>query len=79
MKAHFQRKNVGDVDATEGVLDGVPYTLWGMKEPDYAMMAIDGSLSADEMCQETTRRVGGRRYPSSTPVPMTGTFSTATR
>jgi hypothetical protein len=45
--AHFSDKNVGDVDAIKGQLDGVPFYLFGMKEPDYTMiiMATYGTLS----------------------------------
>ena len=40
---------------------GVPYTLWGMKEPDYVMrmMASGGPLSVTTGCRTTTRRVDG--------------------
>jgi len=59
MERRFASKNVGDVDAIEGISDGVNYTLWGMKEPDYVMrmMATGGPLSADDSCRTTTRRV----------------------
>ena len=61
MERYFLDKAVGEVDAIEGVSDGVPYTLWAMKEPDYVMrmMATGGPLTADDTCRETTRRVGG--------------------
>jgi hypothetical protein len=34
-----------------------PYTIWGMKEPDYgmSMMVTGGSLNEDENCRLTTR------------------------
>ena len=66
MERHFANMNVGDVDALEGTMqaeDGaaVPYTLWGMKEPDYVMrmMATGGALMSDASCRKTTRRVDG--------------------
>ena len=36
MQAHFDcpKVNVGDIDATSGVMDVIPYNLWGVKEPD---------------------------------------------
>ena len=50
--------NVGDNHAISGTMDGVPYNLWGMKEPDYVMrmMATGGPLSALESCKETVRK-----------------------
>ena len=47
IKAHFEDKNVGDVDAWKGVLDGVPLHIFAMKEPDYVMsiMANYGTLN----------------------------------
>ena len=59
MERHFSTMNVGEVDAIEGSLDGISYTLWGMKEPDYIMrmMATGGPLTATPKCKHTTRRV----------------------
>ena len=61
MERRFADMNVGDVDAIEGSMqaaDGTtfPYTLWGMKEPDYVMriMATGGALMSDESCRKTT-------------------------
>ena len=52
IKEHYAQDgvNVGDVDAIQGIKDGVPYTIWGMKEPDYvmSMMATGGSLTSDD-------------------------------
>ena len=46
MQARFDRPgvNVGDVDEVSGTQDGVPYNLWGLKEPNYVMrmMATGG-------------------------------------
>jgi len=33
MEDCFHDKEVGDVDAVGGILDGVKYIIWGMKEP----------------------------------------------
>ena len=57
MDLHMEAKEVGDVDAVQGCIDGVTYNLWVMKEPDYTMkmMATSGSLMADETCRTTSR------------------------
>jgi hypothetical protein len=49
--------NVGDVDAILGTQDGIPYFLWGMKEPNYVMqmMAMGRPLSPDDSCKVTSR------------------------
>ena len=43
---HFNNKQVGETDAIRGELDGVPFYLYGMKEPDYVMqiMSTYGTL-----------------------------------
>jgi len=50
--------NVGDNHAILGTMDGVPYNLWGMKEPNYdmRMMATGGPLLVIETCKETVRK-----------------------
>ena len=52
---HFKDKAVGYVDARRGNLDGIPFYLYGMKEPDYTMiiMAMYGTLQ--RMGPEKTR------------------------
>ena len=57
MQQYFEAKEVGDVDAVAGTLDGIPYNIWCMKEPDYVMhmMATGGALLADKNCKEVTR------------------------
>ena len=40
IKEHFRDKEVGSVDALKGQLDGVPFHLYAMKEPDYTMMIM---------------------------------------
>jgi hypothetical protein len=57
MQQYFHEHDVGDIDAVAGTLDGIPYNLWCMKEPDYVMrmMATGGALLADENCKEATR------------------------
>ena len=50
--------DVEDCHAITGSMDGVPYNLWGMKEPDYVMrmMATGGQMSVIETCKETVRK-----------------------
>jgi hypothetical protein len=50
IKQHFEDKDVGDVDAWPGKLDGVPFNLFCMKEPDYVMslMSSYGTLEPVE-------------------------------
>ena len=57
INAHFATKDVGDVDAWPGELDGVSYHLFCMKEPDYVMslMSTYGTTSPN-IGQEETRR-----------------------
>ena len=38
--AHFDNKDVGDVDAIKGTMDGVLFCIHAMKEPDYIMMLM---------------------------------------
>ena len=47
---HMNSKNIGDAGSLVGKLDGVDYTIFAMKEPDYTskIMANYGSLAVDE-------------------------------
>lgn len=60
MQRRFDRPevNVGDVEAISGTQDGMPYFLWGMKEPDYVMrmMATGGTLGATDSCKLAKRK-----------------------
>ena len=58
MTEHFVEANVGDSAAISGVLDGVKYFLWALKEPQYVMkmMATGGPLIANETCKDQKRR-----------------------
>ena len=58
MTEHLSEANVGDAMSISGVLDGVKYFLWGLKEPQYVMkmMATGGPLIANETCKEQKRR-----------------------
>ena len=48
--------NVGDYHAFSRTMDGIPYNIWGMKEPGYVMkmMACGGILKVWEHCKETS-------------------------
>jgi len=58
MTEAFNDANVGDSVAISGVLDGVKYFLWALKEPSYVMkmMATGGPLIANETCKDQRRR-----------------------
>ncbi len=47
---YFKDKAVGSIDAISGVLDGIKYNIWCMKEPEYCMsiMATGGALCSAE-------------------------------
>ena len=57
MDQHIGQLNVGESAAISGTHNGVPYNIWGMKEPDYVMklMATGGQLLSDNTCKETKR------------------------
>ena len=59
VKEHFNMEgvNVGDTDAISGIMDGVPYNFWCMKEPNYIMscMATGGRLLSDATCKIANR------------------------
>ena len=50
---HFKDKEVGHVDALKGTMDGVPFYVHAMKEPDYTMMLM--------ATYGTTTRVGEQK------------------
>lgn len=56
---HFENIEVGGCDALPGVLDGVQFHIFGMKEPDYTMklMSTYGSLTAKDDQRESKRIV----------------------
>jgi hypothetical protein len=57
MSRAFEDGDVGTSMAISGILDGVKYFLWGLKEPSYVMkmMATGGPLIANETCKEQKR------------------------
>ena len=85
MECHYHSKKVRDGDAIEGTAvaeDGtaVPYTLWGMKEPEYVIRVMVTS-GAFVLMTPAVRQAGGLTVPhlsSNTPYPTTGTSDAIT-
>ena len=68
IKAHFNDQEVGHVDALKGTLDGVPFYIHAMKEPDYVMMLMATYGSIDRTGETKSRRLDNGdhisfRYP----------------
>ena len=69
--AHFDNKNVGDVNAIKGTMDGVPFHIHAMKEPDYIMMLMStnrmtlrmGVMKRRHYTVEGVKKVGEFQYP----------------
>ncbi len=63
MEEYFASKNVGNVNAIQGQKDGIDYTIWRMKDPDYVMriMATGGALISDNSCKTTHRGTGAKK------------------
>ena len=55
IKEHFRDKEVGSVDALKGQLDGVPFHLYAMKEPDYTMMIMSTYGTLNKFGEEKKR------------------------
>ena len=57
--AHMATKEVGGSDVLHGTLDGIPYSVFAMKEPDYVMkiMSTYGTLLPPDHQPETFRTV----------------------
>jgi hypothetical protein len=57
INAHFAHKEIGYSDALPGVLDGVRFNLFCMKEPDYVMMLMStyGTTSPKDGQKDTRR------------------------
>ena len=57
MADHMASKDVGSCDSLRGTLDGVPYDLFVMKEPDYNMklMSTYGGLTVPKDQKESKR------------------------
>jgi hypothetical protein len=52
------KAQVGDSMAISGILDGIRYFLWGLKEPSYVMklMATGGPLIPNDSCKMQKRK-----------------------
>lgn len=53
---HFRTKEVGEVDVLPGKLDGVPFSIHCMKEPDYVMSIMTSYGTTEEIAEGTTQR-----------------------
>ena len=68
---HFAEKEVGDVDALKGELDGVPFYIHAMKEPDYTMMLMStygtltrmGETKRRHYTEDRVKKVKEFKYP----------------
>ena len=69
IKTHFENKEVGDVDSWKGNLQGVPFHVYCMKEPDYVM-----SLMSTYGTNERTGKLTSRKWKENGVV-KTKTFS----
>ena len=69
--AHFDNKDVGDVDAIKGTMDGVPFHIHAMKKPDYIMVLMStygttlrmGVTKRQHYTVEGVKRVVEFQYP----------------
>ena len=53
---HFQEKDVSDVNALPGTLDGASFNIFCMKEPEYTMMLMSTYGSLNEVEEGATAR-----------------------
>jgi hypothetical protein len=71
---HFVGKDVGDVDAWQGVLDNIPFHVFAMKEPDYVMQLMS-TYGTNERVGELKKRVynsGGEHREKTFQYPKVG-------
>jgi len=61
VKERMEEKSVGDCDAWRGELDGWPFYIHCMKEPDYVMMLMSTYGLMERMGEEKRRDVAGTR------------------
>ena len=69
--AHFDNKDVGDIDAIKGTMDGVPFHIHAVKEPDYSMMLMStygmtlrmGVMKRQHYTVEGVKKVVELQYP----------------
>ena len=57
MEDNFGGVEVGGIYDIQGTVDYFIYNLWGRKEPNYVMRAMDtgGRILVDDTCKETVR------------------------
>ena len=68
---HFAEKEVGDVDALKGEMDGVPFYIYAMKEPNYTMMLMStygtltqmGETRKHHYTEDRVKKVKEFKYP----------------
>ena len=72
IKSHFADKEVGATDAWAGKLDGVPFHIYAMKEPDYIMslmsmygtnQRIDGKETRHDWKENGVSKTTMFKYP----------------
>lgn len=56
IQRHFADKDVGDADVWRGKLDGIPFRIYCMKEPDYIMSLMSSYGTLDEIEDGMTQR-----------------------
>ena len=54
---HFEKHKVGDTESLPGTLDGVPFHVFAMKEPDYTMKIMSTYGTNERNENHRTRRV----------------------
>jgi len=67
-------KDVGDVDAWQGVLDNIPFHVFAMKEPDYVMQLMS-TYGTNERVGELKKRAynaGGEHREKTFQYPKVG-------
>lgn len=55
IRQHFDNQQVGDANALAGTLNGVPFHLFAMKEPDYVMTLMSTYGTMERIGKETER------------------------
>lgn len=60
---HFEAKEVGAADALPGVLDGVPFHIYALKEPDYVLTLMSTYGTMETFGEEKKRGPIRFKYP----------------
>ena len=69
--AHFNNRDMGDINAIKGTMDGVPFHIHTVKEPDYIMMLMStygmtlrmGVMKRQHYTVEGVKKVVEFQYP----------------